>query len=136
MIPWTLACQAPLSMRFSRQKYWNGLPFPSPGNLPDPGIESGLLHCRQMIYQLRGKPNLLTSLHYLILPATSLSHTGPDTRKLGTGSMFQSPLKWFKPASSRPPDPASPIPSQGNCNRGYSFRPLPCPCLPYMLFHL
>ena len=41
MIPWTVACQAPLSMRFSRQEYRSGLPFPSPGDLPDPGIEPG-----------------------------------------------------------------------------------------------
>ena len=39
--PWTVACQAPLSMGFSRQEYWSGLPFPSPGDLPDPGIEPG-----------------------------------------------------------------------------------------------
>ena len=39
-IPWTVACQAPLSTEFSRQEYWSGLPFPNPGNLPDPGIES------------------------------------------------------------------------------------------------
>ena len=39
--PWTIACQAPLSMGFSRQEYWSGLPFPSPGDLPDPGIEPG-----------------------------------------------------------------------------------------------
>ena len=37
--PWTVACQAPLSMGFSRQEYWSGLPFPSPGGLPHPGIE-------------------------------------------------------------------------------------------------
>ena len=37
--PWTVAHQAPPSMGFSRQEYWNGLPFPSPGDLPDPGIE-------------------------------------------------------------------------------------------------
>ena len=37
--PWTVAHQTPLSMEFSRQKYWSGLPFPSPGNLPDSGIE-------------------------------------------------------------------------------------------------
>ena len=37
--PWTVAHQAPLSMEFSRQKYWSGLPFPSPGDLPDSGIE-------------------------------------------------------------------------------------------------
>ena len=37
--PWTLACQVPLSKEFSRQKYWSGLQFPSPGDLLDPGIE-------------------------------------------------------------------------------------------------
>ena len=39
-ILWTVACQAPLSMGFSRQEYWSGLPFPSPGDLPDTGIET------------------------------------------------------------------------------------------------
>ena len=39
--PWTVAHQAPPSMEFSRQEYWGGLPFPSPGNLPGPGIEPG-----------------------------------------------------------------------------------------------
>ena len=39
--PWTMAYQDPLSMGFSRQEYWSGLPFPSPGDLPDPGIELG-----------------------------------------------------------------------------------------------
>ena len=37
--PWTVARQAPLSMGFSRQEYWGGLPCPPPGDLPDPGIE-------------------------------------------------------------------------------------------------
>ena len=37
---WTVACQAPLSMEFSRQEYWSGLPFPPPGDLPNTGIES------------------------------------------------------------------------------------------------
>ena len=37
--PKTIARQAPLSMEFSRQEYWNGLPFPSPGDVPNPGIE-------------------------------------------------------------------------------------------------
>ena len=37
--PWTLAYQAPPSMGFSRQEYWSGLPFPSPGDLPNPGIK-------------------------------------------------------------------------------------------------
>ena len=38
--PWTVAHQAPLSMVFSRQEHWSGLPFPPPGDLPDPGIQS------------------------------------------------------------------------------------------------
>ena len=37
--PWTVACQAPQSMGFSRQEYWSGLPFPSPGDLPNTGIK-------------------------------------------------------------------------------------------------
>ena len=39
--PWIVAYQAPPSMGFSRQEYWSGLPFPSPGDLPNPGIEPG-----------------------------------------------------------------------------------------------
>ena len=42
--PWTVTHQAPLSMRFSRQEHWSGLPFPSPGDLLDPGIEPWLLY--------------------------------------------------------------------------------------------
>ena len=37
--PWTVACQAPLSVEFFRQEYWSGLPFPTLGHLPDPGVE-------------------------------------------------------------------------------------------------
>ena len=37
--PWTAACQAPLSMGFSRQEYWSGLPFPTPGDIPNPVVE-------------------------------------------------------------------------------------------------
>ena len=37
--PWTVGCQAPLSMEFSRQDNWSGLPFPTPGDLTDPGIK-------------------------------------------------------------------------------------------------
>ena len=39
--PWTVVCQTPLSMRYSKQEYRSGLPFPSPGYLPDPRIEHG-----------------------------------------------------------------------------------------------
>ena len=43
VMPWTVVCKAPLSMGFFRQECWGGLPFPSPGDLPDPGIESSSL---------------------------------------------------------------------------------------------
>ena len=48
--PWTVANQVPPSMGFSRQEYWSGLP--SPGDLPDPGSNLGLPHCRQPLYHL------------------------------------------------------------------------------------
>ena len=48
--PWTVACQAPLSMGFSRQEYWNRLPFPSPGDLPNSGTEPESRDCRQILY--------------------------------------------------------------------------------------
>ena len=41
VIPWTVAHQAPPFMKFSSEEYWSGLPFPSPGDLSDPGIEPG-----------------------------------------------------------------------------------------------
>jgi len=50
---WTGDCQALLFMGFSRQEeYWNGLPFPSPGDLPQPGIETGSLGLQAILYQL------------------------------------------------------------------------------------
>ena len=48
--PWTVAYQAPPSMGFSKQGYWSGLPFPSPGIFPTQGLNPGLPHCRQMLY--------------------------------------------------------------------------------------
>ena len=52
MTPWTVAGQAPLSMEFSRQEYWSGLPFPSAGDRPTQGLKLGLLNCRQILYLL------------------------------------------------------------------------------------
>ena len=59
-MPWTVAYQAPLSMGFSRQEYRSGLPFPSPGDLPDPGIEarSPALEADALTSELPGNPNL------------------------------------------------------------------------------
>jgi hypothetical protein len=50
--PWTVARQASLSMEFSRWEYWSGLPFLSPGDLPDSGMEAKSPHCRQILYHL------------------------------------------------------------------------------------
>ena len=60
--PLTVACQAPLSMGFSRQEYWSGLPFPSPGDLPDLGIEpqSPASQADSLPTELRRKPNQLS----------------------------------------------------------------------------
>ena len=57
MTPWTAAHQAPRFMRFSRQGYWSGLPFPSPGDLPNPGIEpvSPALQADSLLTELKVK---------------------------------------------------------------------------------
>ena len=56
--PWTVAHKAPLSMGFSRQEYWSGLPFPSPGDLPNPGIKprSPALRADALTSEPSGKP--------------------------------------------------------------------------------
>ena len=66
--PGTVACQAPLSMGFSRQKCWSGLPFPSPGDLPNPGIEPGspALQADSLPTELRGKPHIFTYICFLL----------------------------------------------------------------------
>ena len=58
MAPWTVAYQAPLSMEFSRQEYWSGLPFPFPGDLHDPGIKprSSALQADSLASEPPGKP--------------------------------------------------------------------------------
>ena len=63
--PWTVAHQAPLSMKFSRQEYWNGLPFPFPGIFPTQGSNSGLLHHRQILYCLSHQGS--HHLHFFLL---------------------------------------------------------------------
>ena len=57
---WTVAYQAPPSMEFSRQEYWSGLPFPSPWDLPHPGIEPGspALRADSLPSELQGKPHI------------------------------------------------------------------------------
>ena len=62
--PWTVAFQAPLSMRFPRQEYWSGLPFPSPGDILESGIEpvSPALAGGFFAIESPGKPLILVNL--------------------------------------------------------------------------
>ena len=66
VIPWTVAYQAPPSMEFNRQEYWSGLPFPSPRDLPDPGIEprSPALQADALPSELPGKPPVILQIEY------------------------------------------------------------------------
>ena len=56
--PWTVAHKAPLSVGFSRQEYWRGLPFPMPGDLPNPGIvpKSSALQANSLLFEPLVKP--------------------------------------------------------------------------------
>ena len=67
--PWTVACQAPLSVGFSEQEYWSGLPFSSPGDLPDPGVKPGspALQADNLLTELRGKPVVHTVNRYRLI---------------------------------------------------------------------
>ena len=106
-----IAHQAPLSLGFSRQEYWNGLLFPPPGHLPDLGSNSGLLYCRQILYHLnhQGSPKKCyghrlssnTSKHLLWLQFTlrknlPISHPTPSlgAHVLGPGGQLGAPLTW------------------------------------------
>ena len=86
---WGVAGQAPLSMEFSRQEYWSGLPFTSPGDLPDPGIKPGLPHYRQILNYLSSKglvscePEVRTKIKYVFfLTNRSFPHSS-----VGRGSI-------------------------------------------------
>ena len=78
--PWTVARQAPLSMRFSRQECWSGLPFPSPGDLPDPGIEPGspALESDALTYDPPGKPK--STIQFSSVTQACLTLCDPMTR--------------------------------------------------------
>ena len=82
--PWTVAYQAPPSMGFSRQEYWSGLPFPSPGDLPDPGIEprSPTFQADALTSEPPGKPICMyiciytSPLFWISFPFRSPASTG------------------------------------------------------------
>ena len=66
MTPWAVAYQAPLSMEFFRQEYWSGLPFPSPGDLPNPGVEhmTPTLQVDSLSAEPQGSPRILEWVAY------------------------------------------------------------------------
>ena len=67
MVLWTVAHQAPLSVGFARQEYWSGLPCPSPGDLPNPGVEPHFLHRQADSLPLghQGSPSAFVHLFFL-----------------------------------------------------------------------
>ena len=97
MNPWTVALQTPLSMGFSRQKYWSGLPLPSPWNLPDPGIEHGspALQMEPLLSEPLGSPQYLVVVVVVVLIIDliqSTTHTYLTTTDLTI--QFSSVAQW------------------------------------------
>ena len=84
--PWTIAHQAPLSTEFSRQEYWSGLPFPSPGDFFDPGIKprSPALQADSLLSKLQGSPKL----YILYSPLLLLNHYSLPNKPLSSFETF------------------------------------------------
>ena len=73
--PWAIAYQASPSVEFSRQEYWSGLPFPSPGDLPDPGIEpeSPALQADSLLSEPPGKPHFIHNFSGIYIAHVAVS---------------------------------------------------------------
>ena len=120
MTPWTVTRQAPLTMGFSRQEYWSGLPFPTPGDLPDPGepmspassaLAGGYFYhwtTREALYWEQILPLFLATLNDMPnLPNWTLCNrkcgvltTGPPRKSLGTDSWEKKALPSLIPPVS------------------------------------
>jgi len=87
--PWTVAHQVPLSMGFSRQEYWSGLPFPSPGDLPNPGIEP-------RSPALQADPLTSEPFTQPIWESYLLMEVEINTSFLGNNFAILKALKWFR----------------------------------------
>ena len=104
VIPWTVAHQARLSMGFLRQAHWTGLPFPSPGDLPDPGIKptSPALQTDSLPLSHQGSPNwessrvIVTAQHEkgFLDPCWTLSSTAKPESPSCLWTVIQSPSIW------------------------------------------
>ena len=94
MTPGTIVCQASLSTEFPRQEYWSGLPFPTPGDLPDPGIEPGFpaLQAVSLLTEPPGKP----------LKGIFSNTFNYDLRRWGRAVKPRSSLCFFHPGISCP----------------------------------
>ena len=92
--PWSVACQAPLSMEFSRQEYWTGLPFSPPGDLPDPAMATAssvtpALAGRFFTTAPPGKPHLIPIINLIIIIILAV-HTIPYP-SFPTGNLIHDP---------------------------------------------
>ena len=99
--PWTVAYQASPSMGFSRQEYWSGLPFPSPGDLPDPGTEPGspALEADALTSEPPGKPKYRDTFILLISTHTGYFQAIPEclSGKESSWEMWTQSLGWKDP---------------------------------------
>ena len=117
MTPWTAAHQVPLSMRLSRQGYWSGSPFPSPGDLPNPGIEprSPALQADSLLTEPREEPKQIHRGDQKV-------HRGwDDTHRKSTGISAGRGVG----AGSSPAPPPSPMRKAGRCFVELQEQPLP-----------
>ena len=98
--PWTVAYQAPPSMGFSKQEYWSGLPFPSPGDLSDPGIEPGFpaLQANALTSEPPGKPQWKTKGAYIWVSfrLELQMPTALDLCQCTDHTCFSTPCHWSK----------------------------------------
>ena len=108
MTPWTATHQAPLSTEFSRQEYWSGLPFPSPGDLPNPGIEpeSPTLQADSLPPEPQGKLSVvINNFHFMATWCEELTHlrrpwcwerlrAGGEGDNRGWDGWMVSPTQW------------------------------------------
>ena len=94
--PWTVVYQAPLSMGFSRQGYWSGLPFPSPGDLPDPGVEPGypVLQADALQSELLGKP-LYLQYNSINLIGKFYGHTFGQLKKIRRSKLINFSQQYY-----------------------------------------
>ena len=94
MIPWTVAHQASLSMGFSRQEYWSGLPLLSPGDVPNPGIKPGSpeLQADSLLSEPPGEPKI--TRYNALQPRTPGLEDPPASASQGAGTIGAGYCAW------------------------------------------